>query len=108
MNAADNNYFTGSIPSVIGVLSGLFRLSLGKVKYLFGYLDFLRISFDANHHLRFLNLILNDCSFPSTINAADNNASNGSFPSEIGLLTGLFVLRLSKLKYLFDDLCDYI
>ena len=52
----------------------------------------------------FLNLIINDwCSF-FTINSAGYNVFNGSFPSELGLLTELTYLSLGKWKYLVDHL----
>ena len=96
MNVAGYNSFTGLLPSEIGLLSGLFGLNLGKLKYFVDPLDLLSISCDANHHLSFLNLIINYFSSLFTLNAAGYNAFFGSLPSEIGLLTRLSALGLGE------------
>ena len=51
MNDTVNNAFTGSIPSEIGLVTGLSILYSRKWKYLVDHLDCLKVSCIANHNL---------------------------------------------------------
>ena len=104
MNATDYNEFTGSLPSKIGLLTGLSSLGLCKWKYLVDHLVCLKFSFAAINNLSVIESNHKYLMFFFTIIAPDGNEFNGSLPSEIGLLTGLSNLDLGKWKYLVDHL----
>ena len=51
MNAAGHNGFTGTIPSEIGLLTGLWFLSLGKWNYIVDHFDCLKLFCVVNYIL---------------------------------------------------------
>ena len=104
MNVTDSNGFTGSLPSKIGLLTEITYLRLCKWKYFVGNLSCLKVSCFTNYILIVFDSHHKLLIFFSTMNATDSNNFTGSFPSEIGLLTGLTYLSLCKSKYLVHHL----
>ena len=91
----DSNELTGSIPTEIGLLTGLKNLKiLGfGCKHLFSVL---LLCFVAKHIHSFFASNLFSPIFSPICLIADNNELTGSIPTEIGLLTELTNLELSK------------
>jgi hypothetical protein len=91
-NALGDNELTGSIPSEIGLMASLVDLSL--CKYLNQVLCLLLLPITV------IYIVSSSCHFNTfyilSPNALDINTLTGSIPSEIGLLTSLVDLSLSK------------
>ena len=96
------NDFTGTIPSELGLLTGLNYLSFGKWMYIFDHLTAWKCSVLPTIFWVSLNLIIIDGSSLLTITDKEENDFTGTIPSKLMLLTGLNGLYLCKWKYVID------